>query len=148
MLKTLSLLYCSFFIFLALNMKTILKVGAAGLTLLTVKQVLSRWSTYDQLLACFTSCVLPAGTQLVQISQGCVCFTIRADNLTALTTLWNMYQDKTLKLRLQDFFLTEEMRQLVDGDEKVEVTVTIEEEEYEKACWEFIREAEGTFYNT
>ena len=84
---------------------------------------------------------------VVQISQGCVCFTIRADNLTALTTLWNMYQDGTLKLRLQDFFLTEEMRQLVDGEEKVEVTVTIEEEEYEKACWEFIREAEGTFYN-
>ena len=125
-------------------MKTIFKVGAAGLTLLTVEEVLSRWTTYDQLIACFTSCVLPAGTQLVQISQGCVCFTIQADNLTALTTLWHMYQDDTLKLRLLDFFVTNEMQQLADGDEKVEVAVTIEEEEYEKACLEFIHEAEGT----
>lgn len=124
-------------------MKTIFKVGAAGLTLLSMEQVLSHWSTYDQLVTCFTSCVLPAGTQLIQISQGCVCFTIRADSLTALSALWNMYMDGSLKQRLHDFFVTEEMRKLAGSEGNVEVTVTIEKEEYEKACFEFIREAEG-----
>ena len=124
-------------------MKTMCRVAAAGITLLTVREVLSRWSTYDQLVTCFNDCVLPAGTQLIEVSQGCVCFTIQANNLTGLTSLWNMYQDGTLKARLRDFFVTDEMVKRAGGGENVEVTVNIEEEEYEKACIEFINEAEG-----
>lgn len=125
-------------------MKTACRLAAAGITLLTVREVLSRWSTYDQLVTCFNDCVLPAGTQLVDVSQGCVCFTVQADNLTGLTSLWNMYQDGTLKARLRDFFVTDEMEERAGrGGENVEVTVTIEEEEYEKACIEFINKAEG-----
>ena len=125
-------------------MKTICKVGAAGITLLTVHELLKRSHTCEQLMASFTDCVLPAGTQLIDISQGCVCFTIKADNLAALCTLWNAYKDGTLKLRVKKFVLTEDMIKLAGGEENnVEVTVAIEEDEYEKACFEFIREQEG-----
>lgn len=127
-------------------MKTMCRVAAAGITLLTVREVLSRWTTYDQLVTCFNDCVLPAGTQLVDISQGCVCFTIQTDNLTGLTTLWNLYQDGTLKARLHNFFVTDEMEERAGGAENVEVSVTIEEEEYKKACIEFINE--GNIFTT
>ena len=138
------------FFFSVLNMKTMCRVAAAGITLLTVHEVLSRWNTYAELVTCFNDCVLPAGTQLVEVSQGCVCFTVQADNLTGLTTLWNMYQDGTLKTRLRDFFVTDQMEKRAGGGENVEVSVTIEKEEYEKACTEFINETEGelfTMYN-
>ena len=125
-------------------MKTFCNVSAAGITLLTVNKLLKRSETVKQLMATFTDCVLPAGTQLLEISRGCVCFTIKADNLAALCTLWNMYQDGTLRLRVKNFILTEEMIKLAGGVENVEVTVAIEEDEYEKACFEFIREQEGT----
>ncbi|XP_068686007.1 CAP-Gly domain-containing linker protein 1-like isoform X2 [Montipora foliosa] len=126
-----------------LTMKTICTVGAAGITLLTLHELLNRSDTCEQLMASFTDCVLPAGTQLIEISQGCVCFTIKADNLATLCTLWNMYQDGTLKVRVKKFVLTEEMIKRAGGEENVEVTVTIEEDEYEKAFFEFIREQEG-----
>lgn len=122
------------------------KVAAAGITLLTVREVLSRWNTYDELVTCFNDCVLPAGTQLVEVSQGCLCFTVQADNLTGLTTLWNMYQGGTLKTRLRDFLVTDEMEKRAGGGENVEVAVTIEEEEYKKACTEFINKTEGKLF--
>lgn len=132
--------------FSVVNMKTMCKVAVVGITLLTVRDVYSRWNTYNELMKCFNDCVLPAGTQLVEVSQGCVCFTVQADNLTGLTTLWNMYQDGTLKARLRDFFVTDEMEKRAGGRENVEVSVSIEEEEYEKACTEFINETGGKLF--
>ena len=118
------------------------RVAAAGITL-TVREVFAQWTTNDQLVKSFNDCVLPPGTQLIKVSQGCVCFTVQTDNLTGLTSLWDMYQDGTLKARLRDFFVTDEMEKRAGGGENVEVTVTIEEEEYEKACTDFINEVEG-----
>ena len=128
--------------FSVMNIKTVFKVVAGGITVVSVLEVLSRWSTFDQLVAAVNSCVLPAGTSLVQMTDGCVCLTVRAQTLSALTTLWNLYQDGTLQKRLYDFFVTDEVRELAEG-ETVEVNVTIEEEEYQKACLELINEAQG-----
>ena len=89
---------------LVLNMKTVCGVAAAGITLLTVREILTRWSNYDQLVTSFQKCVLPAGSRLIEVGQGCVCFTIQVDNLTGLTALWNMYEDGTLRERLFNFF--------------------------------------------
>ena len=86
--------------------------------------------------------MLPAGTSLVQITDGCVCLTVQAESLSALTNLWKLYQDGTLQKRLYDFFVTDEMRKLVDGED-VEVNFTIEEEEYQKACLELMNGAQG-----
>ena len=104
-------------------------------------EVLSRWSSFDQLVAAVQTCVLPAGTSLVQITDGCVCLTVQAESLSALKTLWKLYQDRTLQKRLYDFFVTE-VRELAEGED-VEVNVTIDEGEYQKACIELIPGIQG-----
>ena len=124
-------------------MKTVFKLFAGGLVIVSATEVLSGWSSYDQLVAAVQSCVLPAGTSLVQITDGCVCLTVQAESLSALTNLWKLYQDGTLQKRLYDFFVTDERRKLVEGED-VEVNVTIEEEEeYQKACLELMNGAQG-----
>ena len=123
-------------------MKTVFKLFAGGLVIVSATEVLSGWSSYDQLVAAVQSCVLPAGTTLVQITDGCVCLTVQAESLSALTNLWRLYQDETLQKRLYDFFVTDEMRKLAEGED-VEVNVTIEGEEYQKACLELMNGAQG-----
>ena len=49
-----------------------------------------------------------------------------------MSILWRLYKDGTLEASLQALFVTDEMRELAGG-EQVEVDVTIDEEEYEKA---------------
>ena len=124
-----------------MNIKTVFKVVAGGLTVVSAMEVLSRWSSFDQLVAAVQTCVLPAGTRLVQITDGCVCLTVQAESLSALKTLWKLYQDGTLQKRLYDFFVTE-VRELAEGED-VEVNVTIDEDEYHKACIELIQGAQG-----
>ena len=124
-------------------MKTVFKLLAGGLVIASASEVLSGWSSYEQLVAAVQNCVLPAGTNLVQITDGCVCLTVQAESLSALTNLWKLYQDGTLQKRLYDFFVTDEMRKLAEGED-VEVNVTIEEEEeYQKACLELMNGAQG-----
>lgn len=118
------------------------KVVAAGITIFTIREILRRWSTYDQLVTAFQSCVLPAGAYLVKLTEGSVYFTVQAENLPALTVLWNLYQDGTLERRLYDFLVTDEERERAGGKE-IGVVVIIDEREYEKACLELIREAQG-----
>ena len=93
-------------------MKTVFKLFAGGLVIVSATEVLSGWSSYDQLVAAVQSCVLPAGTSLVQITDGCVYLTVQAESLWALTNLWKLYQDGTLQKRLYDFFVTDEMRSI------------------------------------
>ena len=125
-----------------LNIKTVSKVVAGGITVVSTMEVLSRWSTFDQLVTAFNSCVLPAGTSLMNLTDGCVCLTVQAKTLSALTTLWNLYHDGTLERRLYNFFVTDKVKER-SGGETVEVNVTIEEEEYDKARLELMNEAQG-----
>ena len=114
-----------------------------GIITASTLEVLSSGSSFDQLVAAIDRCVLPVGTSLLQITEGCVCLTVQEENLSALNNLWSLYQDGTLKLRLQMFFVTDELRELAGG-EQVEVIVTIEEQEYEKACLQLTRNAQGS----
>lgn len=66
-----------------------------------------------------------------------MCLTIQAHSLSALDNLWSLYQDGTLKARLETFFATDQLRELADG-EQVETFVTIEEQEYKRARIELI----------
>ena len=134
-------LFCSL-ISPALNIKTVFKVVAGGVVVVSTMEVLSRWTTFDQLVTAVDRCILPAGTSLVSLTDGCVCLTVQAESLSALTSLWNLYQDGTLERRLYDFFVTDEVKERAGG-ETVDVNVTIEEEEYDKACRELINEARG-----
>ena len=120
-----------------LNLKVLFKVAAVSFV-----EIVSRWPTFRQLVTAVNSRVLPAGTSLVNLTDGCVCLTVQAETLSALTTLWSLYQDGTLERRLYNFFVTDEVKERAGG-EIVEVSVTIEEEEYDKACRELINEARG-----
>ena len=121
-----------------LNIKTVFK----AVTVVSTAELLIGWSTFDQLVTAVNSCILPAGTSLVNLTDGCMCLTVQAESLSALTTLWNLYQDGTLERRLYNFFVTDELKERAGG-ETVEVNVTIEKEEYNKACLELINEARG-----
>ena len=123
-----------------MSLKTACKVGRR---LLNFTYILANWESFSQFITSFSDRVLPADTELANVSEGCVCFTVQANNMKGLTTLWNMYQDGTLKARLYDFLVTDEMKHLADGEENVELTLTIEREEYEKACIDLIDEAIG-----
>ena len=58
------------------------------------------------------------------------------------------YQDNTLQAKLQDFLVTEEIKQLADGEDVI-VTVHIDEQEYQDACLDFMMDSEvqGKYFN-
>ena len=108
------------------------KVVAGGMTIASSFDLLIRNSSYDQLITAINTCVLPAGANLIQMTEGCVCLKVQVESLSALETLWRLYNDGTLKATLQALLVTEEMIiELASGDH-VEAVVTINEQEYEK----------------
>ena len=117
-------------------------MAAGGVFIASAYQLLRRGCTYDQLVTAVSTCVLPAGVNLIHIAEGSVILKVQAEDILALDTLWSSYTDGTLRKSLQALFITDEMRELADG-EQLEVSVTIEQEEYEKARKELINEAEG-----
>lgn len=94
--------------------------------------ILRRCSSLEEFAEAFTVAVLPAANALRAISEGSVCFTIRAENRPALEALWARYQDGTLQKNLQRFLLTDEIIQLADGEE-VMVSAHIDEQEFKNA---------------
>ena len=124
------------------------KVAAGSAIIASAYQLLRRWCTYDQLVAAVSTCVLPAGVTLKQIAEGCVILKVQAENVSALDTLWSLYRDGRLKESLQALLVTDKMEAELAGGEHLEVTVTIEEQEYEKAWGELLLiEAEGDFFH-
>lgn len=75
--------------------------------------------------------VLPAAAALRAISEGSVCFTVQLENKSALESLWEGYQDGTLQRNLQQFLVTDEIRQLADGEEVI-LSVYIDGQELKK----------------
>ena len=127
--------------FAVLNIKTVFKVAAGGIVIASAFELLRRGSTYDQLVNAITTCVLPAGAKLVQITEGSVNLKVQAEHISALDTLWSLYKDGTLKERLEDLFITDKVTGIAVR-EQVEVTVTIDEQEYDKARKELSMQAQ------
>ena len=107
------------------------KVVAGTFTVASSLELLTRDCTYDQLVNAINTCVLPAGVNLNQISEGCVCLKVQVKNISD-QDLWRLYKVGTLRASLQALFVTDEVRELAGGGQ-VEVDVTIEKEEYQKA---------------
>ena len=108
--------------------------------------ILGCFGSIGQCLAIFREMVLPRGTEAVDIGEGCVCFTVQANSLKGLTTLWKMYQDGTLKARLYNFLVTE-VKHFAEAEENVELAVTIEEEDYKRAFIYLNNETKGNEAN-
>ena len=101
------------------------------------------WESIGQFFRSFVDQVLPADTELADMGQEGVCFTVQANTSKGLNTLWNMYQDGTLKARLYDFVVTDRAKHLAEAEENIELTVKIEEEEYERAYNDLNNEGKG-----
>ena len=120
------------------------KVAAGGMVIVSAYQLLRRGCTYDQLVTAVNTCVLPAGVKLIQIADGSVILKVQAGSLSSLNTLWRLYTEGKLKESLQTLFVSDEMKELAGG-EQVEVTVTIDQQEYEKTMEELISKELGDF---
>ena len=119
------------------------KVVAGGMTIASSFDLLIRNSSYDQLITAINTCVLPAGANLIQMTEGCVCLKVQVESLAALETLWRLYNDGTLKATLQALLVTEEMIVELASGEHVEAVVTINEQEYEKVRNKLANQTQG-----
>ena len=80
----------------------------------------------------FTQALLPAATSLRTMGEGSLCFTVQAENKQALEALWQRYQDGTLQRNLQEFLVTDDIRQLAGGEEVI-LSAYIDEQDYNNA---------------
>ena len=97
------------------------------------------------LVAAFNSCAMPAGVKLIELSKGCVCFTVQAESLSALEALWERYKNGSLRSSLEDLLLNDEVKRIAEGKE-VELKVNIDQDSYRNAYLELsVAEKEGRF---
>ena len=97
----------------------------------------------EEFVHTFTTVILPPASKLLSMGGGSMCFTVQAENSSALKELWDRYQDGSLRRDLQEFLVTDDIRQTADGEE-VEVTVSIDEQEYNDVCLSlFLAEKQG-----
>ena len=94
--------------------------------------ILRKCSSLEEFVEAFRVATLPAANALRAISEGSVCFTVQAENRSALEALWERYRNGTLQKDLQEFLVTDEIIQLADGEEVI-VTVYIDEQEFRNA---------------
>ena len=105
---------------------------SGALLLVSTCLVLRRCSSLEQFVEAFREATLPAANALRAIGEGSVCFTVQAENISALEALWQRYRDGTLQRDLQAFLVTDEIKKLAEGGE-VTVGVYIDEQEFKKS---------------
>ena len=88
-------------------------------------------STFTEYVEGFNR-ILPSATKLLGLSEGSVCFMVQAETSLALEELYKRYSTGRLQRDLQEFLVTDDIRQLADGGEVV-VHVHIDEKEFRKA---------------
>ena len=119
-----------------------IRVGGDFLTFLNI---LSTFQTVGRLFRSFNNWFQSRFTdlELNDFGDGSICFTVQAKSLKGLTNLWESFKDGTLKESLYDFLVTHEVEKLAEAEEDVELTVTINEDEYERACIDLNNKAKG-----
>ena len=93
--------------------------------------ILSGYSIVGDFVEAFKDKVLPAALRLVRISEGSVYFMVQAETSLALKELYERYSTDRLQRDLQKFLVTDEIRQLADGE--VKLSVYIDEKEFKVA---------------
>lgn len=102
---------------------------AGGILVATSGRALRSCSSLEEFVEVFNNVVLVSYTKLVKISEGSLCFTVQAETPAALRELWDTYKDGTLQRRLQEFLVTDDIKQTTNEDD-IEMTVFIDEQEY------------------
>ena len=117
---------------------------AGGAVVVTTWMVLRKSPSMEAFVNAFKEAVLPFGNCLRAISEGSIRFTLQAENISALGALWQSYQDEILQKNLQEFLVTEEIKQLAGGE--VTLTVHIDKDEYINAMLDLtISGTEGNY---
>ena len=115
-----------------------------GAVVVTTWMVLRRSPSMEAFVNAFKEAVLPFGNCLRAISEGSIRFTLQAENISALNALWQSYRDETLQTNLQEFLVTEKIKQLAGGE--VTLAVHIDEDEYRNAMLDLmISGTEGNY---
>ncbi|XP_068710478.1 uncharacterized protein [Montipora foliosa] len=105
---------------------------SGGLLVVGAGLILSRCSSLEDFVKAFTVAALPAASALRAISEGSVCFTVQAETSSSLQGLWQRYCNGLLQRDLQNFLVTDEIRDLASGED-VMVSVYIDEKEFKEA---------------
>lgn len=116
----------------AVKLRCNLLTLAGGIVVVGTGLVLRSCSSFEEYCDAFNKVVLPAFSKLVELREGSLCFTVQAETVSALSEVWKMYNEEILKTRLQQFLVTEEVKQLANGKD-VELTVFIDDQEYKDA---------------
>ena len=119
-------------------------VGAGILTGAT-HYTLKHCQENPALVAAFNSCALPAGVKLIELSKGCVCFTVQAESLSALKELWERYESGSLRNSLKNLLVTDQIKNMAK-EREVELKVNMDQDSYQNVCFDLlIEENEGGF---
>ncbi|XP_074613318.1 uncharacterized protein LOC141873272 [Acropora palmata] len=94
--------------------------------------ILRRCSTLEDYVEAFRVAILPAAIELRAVSDGSVCFTVQAETRLALEELHKRYSTGRLQRDLQEFLVTDDIRQLANGEEVV-VSVYVVDKEFREA---------------
>ena len=115
-----------------------LKNFATGCSLaFGVGELLRRSSTLQDFVDNFRQQILPERTRLLGLREESVCFVVQGETSLALVELYERYSTGRLQKDLQKFLVTDDIRQLADGEEVV-VLVHIDEKEFREACDDLI----------
>ncbi|XP_068741964.1 uncharacterized protein [Montipora capricornis] len=117
----------------------VLLVGCTGL-------ILHKCSSLEDFVEAFGAAALPTATALRAISEGSVCFTVQAETSSALQELWQRYCNGVLQRNLQDFLVTDEIRELADGEDVI-VYVYIDEREFRETVAYLTKVEQGEIAN-
>ena len=90
--------------------------------------ILRRCSTLGEFVIAFGVAVLPTAVLLRDMFESSVCFVVQAETSLALEELYERYRTGRLRRDLQEFLVTDDIRQLADGEEVV-LSVYINEKE-------------------
>ena len=106
-----------------------------------IVQLLRGSSTWQDFLELLRQ-AFPEGTRVLGLSEGSVCFMVQAETSLALEELYERYSTGRLQKDLQKFLVTDDIRQLADGEEVV-VLVNIDEKEFREARDDLINVDKG-----
>ena len=106
---------------------------------------LEYWQANPTLVAAFNISVLPAGVKLIELSKGCICFTVQAESLSSLKELWGRYENGSLQNSLQNLLVTDQIKKMAE-EKDVELKVNMDQVSYRNACCDLLMEDnEGGF---
>ena len=131
---------CDFVLFFCaeLYLKVFLKLASKGAWFAGTAFILKRYiNDPETLVKLFASVVLPSGIVLKYLCEGSVLCVLEASELQGLYTLWQNYEDGSLKKALEEILITEDLKKISEGQEII-LDVDLDREIYQNACLELI----------